>query len=86
MSKRALMSVAEAIEFLPNPPAYTPTDVGWVALERVRRLIGMSPSGMSKMRGRFRHAYEHRNSRGEIFIFTPHWLRLWKCELQEMEN
>ncbi len=80
------MTVEQAIEFLPNAPAYEAGGDGWSALDDMRSMVRLSVSGMQKMRGRFKHSYERRDAQGRIWIYTPYWLRVWKVEQQLNEQ
>jgi hypothetical protein len=76
------MTIIQAIEFLPDAPPYVAGEAGWGSLEYVQSLVRVSPSGLQKMRKRFKNSFEHRDSRGGVMIYTPYWLRVWKVDQQ----
>lgn len=79
------MTIADALDFLPDAPPYAAGEPGWSPLETVCVMVRITPSGLQKMRTRFHNSFEHRDSRGRVWIYTPYWLRLWKVELQASE-
>lgn len=64
-------------------PPYKPGAAGWLTLDCLATMIGVSDTGFAKMRKRVGNRFEHRDKRGHVFIYSPLWLRAWKIVRQQ---
>ena len=56
----------------------------WCSLRSLRCQLGISESGLTKIRERLRNSYEHRDQVGRVFVYTPLWFRAWAIDKSTM--
>jgi hypothetical protein len=58
-------------------PPYKANEPTWTPVARVEGLLGLSVSGLAKIRKRLGNRFEHRDARGRVFVFFPLWIRAY---------
>ena len=73
----AFQTASELADWLPEAPAYVADDEAWLSVRTALAYCRLSESGLTKLRRRLNHKYEHRDARGRVWFYGPFWLRLW---------
>lgn len=70
-------TVAEFVEWLPATPPYAEGDAAWQSREHVAVMLNLSEPGFDSVRRRLGKPFEHKDKRGRVWIYCPHFLRLY---------
>ena len=71
------MTAEQFASFLPDPPDFDQGDGAWIPLKRLRGMLKLSETGLTKVRERFAYRFEARDAKRCVFVYGPYWLRMW---------
>jgi hypothetical protein len=71
--------------WLGDGPDYEPGAPGWAPLSLVRMWVGVTETGLARMRERYGFRYEHR-VKNQVLIYFPKWSRLWGFEYVQSKH
>lgn len=69
-------------EFRAPPPSKPDIQRVWVSLRGLEYQLGMSDSGIAKIRKYLHHSYEHRDAQGRVYVYGPYWWRAYRAYMQ----
>jgi hypothetical protein len=73
------LTLEEYLRITPDAPRFDATQPTWCPLAAVQGMLGLSDSGLAKVRKRLHNAYEHREA-NRVFIYCPFWFRAYAIE------